>query len=116
MDKSGLSQQRFLAALESRLRRLTERRSRCRRAAITEIDRQLDLVVGGKHRNHYGAAARLVVCAAEAVTVAEGADAGTRVIGQCRERYPRHVAFRRELKRAIARAPPIEPSAAPSDQ
>jgi hypothetical protein len=77
-------------------------------AAVAEIDRRLEAIVGGQQRNQYGAAARLIACAAEAVALAENPDSGTR-LGE--RSYPRHVAFRRELELAVKKTPTVRPPA-----
>lgn len=86
-------------------------RSRCLLAAVAEIDRRLEAIVGGQRRNQYGAAARLIACAAEAVALAESPDSGTRLVARRRDRYPRHVAFRRELELAVKKTPLVRPPA-----
>lgn len=59
----------------------------------------------GKDRRQYAAAARLIACAAEAVNLAKDPEAGTFLITQWRDRYPRHVAFRSELEKAVRKTP-----------
>lgn len=63
------------------------------------------MVVPGELRGQYAEAARLVACCAEAIALKEGADAGTLFTAQRRDRYPRHVAFRRELDLAVRQTP-----------
>ena len=69
--------------------------------ALGEVTRLLDTVLGGQQRGRYAEVARLVACCAEAVAVAEDAQAGTSFVVQIRDRHPRHSAFRRELDAAI---------------
>lgn len=73
-------------------------------AALRDVDRLVDAIVSGKVRGQYARAARLLTCCAEALTVADGADAGTALVGRWRARYPRHSAFQRELDGAIGKA------------
>lgn len=78
-------------------------------AALHEVDRQVEVIISGKARGQYARAARLLACCAEAITLEEDAQAGTLFVSQRRDRYPRHVAFRRELDMAIAQTPLVTP-------
>ena len=80
-------------------------RLQCLETALSEVDRQVDTVVSGQFRGGYAEAARLVACCAEAVTLEEGEEAGTFLVAQRRDRYPRHAAFRRELDAAVRQTP-----------
>ncbi|MGH4022319.1 MAG: hypothetical protein ACRDT0_24405, partial [Pseudonocardiaceae bacterium] len=69
------------------------------------VDSRLEAVVGGKHSSSYRRVAELAACCAEAVTLAAGASAGRNYVDALHARYPRHVAFRRELRSAVAESP-----------
>lgn len=73
-------------------------------AAVQEIDRQVDAIVSRTSRGQYARAARLLACCAEALTLADGADAGPAVVGKWNARYPRHSAFQSELRVAIQKS------------
>ncbi|MDN5794321.1 MAG: hypothetical protein L0H79_01050 [Intrasporangium sp.] len=75
------------------------------RAAEEEVKRRVDAVVSGKARGQYARVARLVACCAEAVTLAEDSRSGTAYLGLMRDRFTRHVAFRRELDAAVEQTP-----------
>ncbi|MGH3814843.1 MAG: hypothetical protein ACRDUV_20755 [Pseudonocardiaceae bacterium] len=69
------------------------------------VDAQVDAVVGGKHRSSYRRAAELAAACAEAITLAVGVSAGHGYLDGLHSRYPRHVAFRQELRSAAAQSP-----------
>lgn len=69
-------------------------------AAVQEVGRQVDAIVSGKARGQYARAAHLLACCAEALTLANRAQAGIALMGRWRARYPRHSAFQRELNEA----------------
>jgi hypothetical protein len=81
------------------------RRSQRLQTALAEVGRQVDAILTAKARRQYASAARLLACCAEAVTLEEGTEAGTVFLERWRDRYPRHVAFRRELDQARAETP-----------
>lgn len=70
-------------------------------AALKDIDRQVTSIVTSKARGQYHEAALLIATAAEAVSLEEGAKAGTFLVADWRDRYPRHTAFRAELEKAV---------------
>lgn len=79
-----------------------ERRMALLTAALREIQDQVDAAVGGQHRARYPEAACLVSCGADAVTMEEDELAARTYVAMMRSRYPRHVAFRRELDKAVS--------------
>lgn len=76
-------------ALESRLE-----------AALGQLGRDVDAVVSGKRRGEYQKAAEWLADGALARSLAHGENAGLSWFREWFTRYPRHVAFRRELERA----------------
>lgn len=76
-------------ALESRLE-----------AALGQLGRDVDAVVSGKRRGEYQKAAEWLADGALARSLAHGENAGLFWLREWFTRYPRHVAFRRELERA----------------
>jgi len=80
-----------------------------REAAVQEVDRQVEVIISGKARGQYARAASLLASCAEAITLEEGAQSGTLFVSQSRDRYPRHVAFRRELDTVIQQTPLVTP-------
>lgn len=64
-----------------------------------------DEIVRAKHRGAYRRMAELVVAHAEAVGIAQGRAAAAAILRRTNERYPRHVAFRREVDLAAGRSP-----------
>lgn len=97
---SGLLTEQLAAAADDPALRL-----QCLETALGEVDHQVNTVVSGQFRGGYAEAARLVACCAEAVTLEEGAEVGTSLVVQRRDRYPRHAAFRRELDAAVRQTP-----------
>lgn len=77
------------AALESRLE-----------AALGQLGRDVDAIVSDKRRGEYQKAAEWLADGALALSLARGGDAGVSWFRDWSTRYPRHVAFRRELERA----------------
>jgi hypothetical protein len=73
--------------------------------ARTAADARIAAIVEAKHRGAYERAAQLAVACAEAVAITEGPVAAARAIGELRDRYPRHVAFRAALDAATERSP-----------
>ncbi|HVB27358.1 MAG TPA: hypothetical protein VNE21_05545 [Mycobacteriales bacterium] len=69
------------------------------------IDARIDAVVGGQHRGAYDATARLVAAQAEAVQLLHGVGAGAALLAGMHARYPRHTAWRGELRRAQSASP-----------
>ncbi len=80
-----------------------------REAALQEVDRQVEVIISAKARGQYARAASLLASCAEAITLEEGAQSGTLFVSQSRDRYPRHVAFRRELDTVIQQTPLVTP-------
>lgn len=70
-------------------------------AAAQVIEREADDIVSSKARRQYASAAQLLVCCAEALTLANRAEAGANLVQQWKTRYSRHSAFQRELRTAI---------------
>lgn len=62
-------------------------------------------IVGQNLRRSYAQAALLAVAHAEGVAMRDGVPAGDRVADAAEARYPRHSAYRRELRAARARSP-----------
>ncbi|GAA1884876.1 hypothetical protein GCM10009715_33880 [Paeniglutamicibacter psychrophenolicus] len=77
------------AALESRLE-----------AALGQLGRDVDAIVSDKRRGEYQKAAEWLADGALALSLARGDTAGLSWYRDWFTRYPRHVAFRRELERA----------------
>jgi hypothetical protein len=77
------------AALESRLE-----------ATLGQLGRDVDAIVSDKHRGEYQKAAEWLADGALALSLARGGDAGLYWFRDWSARYPRHVAFRKELERA----------------
>jgi hypothetical protein len=73
--------------------------------ARTAADARITAIVEAKHRGAYDRAAQLATACAEAVAVTEGSVAAARAIGELRDRFPRHVAFRAALDAATERSP-----------
>jgi hypothetical protein len=69
------------------------------------VDGYIADIVGSKIRQAYTRAADLAVAQAEAVAIRDGAVAGQKIVDGAAARYPRHVAFRRELAAAHRRSP-----------
>jgi hypothetical protein len=81
-----------------------QQRTRWLAAAHAAVDKHLQAIVGGQQRAFYDRAARLAVACGEALSIADpggSADFAAAV----RARYPRHVAFRRELDAVRAASP-----------
>ena len=81
------------ALLESRLE-----------AALAQLGRDVDAVVSNKRRGEYPKAAEWLAHGARALSLARGGDVGQSWFQDWSTRYPRHVAFRRELEREWAGA------------
>lgn len=73
--------------------------------AEEQVQRRVQVIVTSKARGQYARAAELVACCAEAITLEEDTLSGTTYLRTIRDRYPRHVAFRRELDAAVERTP-----------
>lgn len=77
------------AAVESRLE-----------AALAQLGREVDAIVSNKRRDEYQKAAEWLADGALALSLAHGGEAGVPWFRDWSARYPRHVAFRKELERA----------------
>lgn len=93
---AGLFAEQLAAAPDDAARRL-----HCLDIGMGMVDRYVDAVVSGKHRNRYAEAARLIACCAEVVAMEEDAHSATVVIRLKRDRCSRFVAFKRELDQAV---------------
>ncbi len=62
-------------------------------------------IVGNKDRRRYSQAAALTVAHAEAIAITKGRAAGDVVAETAQSRYPRHTAYRSELRSTRARSP-----------
>jgi hypothetical protein len=69
--------------------------------AQATVEQRVDAVVTRKHRGAYARVAELAAACAETLTLCRGTTAGEAFLTLIRNRYPRHVAFRRELDTAI---------------
>ena len=69
------------------------------------VEERVNAIVATKHRGAYERAARLAVACGEAIALARDRDKGFAFVGEARERFPRHHAFRSELDRAMAASP-----------
>jgi hypothetical protein len=76
-----------------------QQRSRWLAAARGAVDRHLKTVVGGQQRGCYDRAAQLAVACGEALAIADP-DGSADYLEAVRAKYPRHIAFRRELDTA----------------
>lgn len=81
-----------------------QQRTRWLAAAHAAVDRHLQAIVGGQQRAHYDRAARLAVACGEALSIADPGGSAD-FTAAVRARYPRHVAFRRELDAVRAASP-----------
>jgi hypothetical protein len=103
-DKAAADQLPLGAILGDLIARRTtqpQQRSRWLAAARAAMDHYLQAIVGGQQRAYYGRAARLAVACGEALSIADPEDSAD-YTAAVRARYPRHVAFRRELDTARA--------------
>ncbi|MGH8904800.1 MAG: hypothetical protein ACRDYA_24735, partial [Egibacteraceae bacterium] len=94
----------LLDALDQHPSDLDERR-KWLDAARAHVDARVDAVVGGQHRGAYRQVAQLAAACAEAVALADGDRASAEFIDSLHARWPRHSAFRRELRPAVAQSP-----------
>lgn len=74
-------------------------------AARRYVEARVHDVVSGQHRGAYQQAAYLAAACAEAVALASGGRTAREFIDSLHARYPRHSAFRRELRPAVAESP-----------
>ena len=81
-----------------------QQRTRWLAAAHAAVDRHLQAIVGGQQRACYDRAARLAVACGEALSIADPGGSAD-FTAAVRARYPRHVAFRRELDAVRAASP-----------
>jgi hypothetical protein len=77
------------ATLESRLE-----------VALGQLGHEVDAIVSNKRQSEYQKAAEWLAHGARALSLARGGDSGAVWFRNWSTRYPRHVAFRRELERA----------------
>lgn len=80
-------------------------RQRWLQMARAQVEERIQAVVVGQHRGAYGRVAHLAVACAEAVTLALGPTAARQVLDDLHVHYPRHSAFRRELRAMVAQSP-----------
>ncbi|MGH8886977.1 MAG: hypothetical protein ACRDYX_17770 [Egibacteraceae bacterium] len=74
-------------------------------AARKYVEARVHDVVSGQHRGAYQQAAHLAAACAEAMALASGGRTAREFIDSLHARYPRHSAFRRELRPAVAASP-----------
>jgi hypothetical protein len=86
------------------MRDLVERppRRKWLKIAGAEIEGAIDRIVSTKQQGRYGEAATLAVCHAEAATWSGGD--GAKLLESLFYAYPRHRAFKDELRKALARS------------
>jgi len=94
----------LVEALDS-LRAAAPLRSRFLGSGKRIVDATVASIVEHNLRRSYAQAAVLAVAHAEAEAMRDGAPAGDRVADAAEARYPRHSAYRRELRAARARSP-----------
>lgn len=82
-----------------------EDRARWLGIAQALADARVAAIVDAKHRGAYQRAAALLVACAEALALAGRQAAAAELVTTVRDRYPRHVAFRRELDQATRSSP-----------
>jgi hypothetical protein len=87
-------------------------RGRWLETARRQVEARVVDVVGGQHRGAYQRAAHLAAACAEALTLAGGEHAGRSFVDHLHERFPRHSAFRKELRSAVSGSPLLTPPAA----
>ena len=78
-----------------------EQRQRWLALAQSTVEQRVNAVVTSKHRGAYARVAELAAACAETLTLSKDTPVGEAFLGQVRTRYPRHVAFRRELDLAV---------------
>ncbi|MFX0095419.1 MAG: hypothetical protein ACFFBD_27030 [Candidatus Hodarchaeota archaeon] len=66
-----------------------------------ETDKRVDAIVGNKYRKSYHKAARLLVAMGEILMAQGQKQAAKNLIQHYQQKYPRHVAFKRELEAAL---------------
>lgn len=66
-----------------------------------EIGRRVDAIVGKQHRGSYHKAAELLVAMAETLANRQEKQEGMELIERYRSKYPRHIAFKSEVKEAL---------------
>jgi len=66
-----------------------------------EIGRRVDAIVSNQHRGSYHKAAGLLVAMAETLANREAKQEGMDLIERYRSKYPRHTAFKSEVKEAL---------------
>jgi hypothetical protein len=76
----------------------------------------VNAVITSKHRGACAPTAELAVACAEVITLGEDTTAGEAFLTQIRTRYPRHVAFRRELDAAVRTSSLLSPHPARRDR
>lgn len=82
-----------------------EQRAEWLEDARVHVDECVDAVVSGQRRGAYQQAAHLVAACAEADVITDGALVAQRYLDGVYTRYPRHVAFRRQLRSVLGRSP-----------
>lgn len=78
-----------------------QRRQRWLALVQATVEQRVEAVVTSKHRGAYARVAELAAACAETLALRQDTTAGEAFLAQVRARYPRHVAFRRELDTAI---------------
>ena len=83
------------------------RRQRERWLAVASrvVEQRVAAIVTAKHRRAYERAARLAVACGEAIALARDDGEGAAFVGEIRNRFPRHYAFRDELDRVTTHSP-----------
>jgi hypothetical protein len=82
-----------------------EQRQRWLAIARTAVEERVDFIARTKRRSAYAEVASLVIACAEALA-STGAD-GRGYAASMRKKYPRHVAFRAELDKAVGTSAPL---------
>lgn len=80
-------------------------RRRWLQTARAKVEERMEAVVAGQQRGAYGRVAHLATACAEALTLALDPTAAQRFLDDLHARYPRHSAFRRELRAMVAQSP-----------
>jgi hypothetical protein len=109
----GAPQISLSALLAQRLSAQVTPEQRQRWLALTQstVEQRVNAVVTSKHRGAYARIAELAAACAETLTLSKDTAAGETFLAQVRARYPRHVAFRRELDVAVGSSSllPLQP-------
>jgi hypothetical protein len=85
----------------ARVQWIAERQKRFLDWCLDVAQRRVDAIVGDKHRGSYDRAAVLTVACAEVLRLRGDKAAADALIGEVRDRFPRHRAFQAEMKTAL---------------